>query len=69
MDPITAIGLAIGAIKLGIEIYTYIHNHPSTPDEVKVKVAAKIESDTVTLAKLEESREELERRLINTQSP
>lgn len=62
MDPITAISLAIGAIKLGIEIYQYIHSLPSTPDEVKVKVAAKIESDMVTLQRLEDQRTEWEKR-------
>lgn len=68
MDPITALSLAIGAIKLGIEIYTYIHNHPSTAPEVKVKVAAKIESDTLTLKRLEDLRSEWEKR-NDVQSP
>lgn len=62
MDPITAISLAIGAIKLGIEIYQYIHSRPDTPEEVKVKVAAKIESDMVTLQRLEDQRTEWEKR-------
>lgn len=68
MDPITAISLAIGAIKLGIEIYSYIHEHPSTPSEVKVKVAAKIESDLITLKRLEDQRTEWEKR-NDVQSP
>ncbi len=69
MDPITAISLAIGAIKLGIEIYTYIHDHKGTPPEIKVKVAAKIASDTATLEKLEDWRVDLEKKLAEIQTP
>lgn len=68
MDPITAISLAIGAIKLGIEVYQFIHNHPSTADEVKVRVAAAIESQSAMLKQLEDQRTEWEKR-NDVQSP
>ncbi len=68
MDPITAISLAIGAIKLGIEVYQFVHNHPSTAEDVKVRVAAAIDSQTAMLKSLEDLRTEWEKR-NDVQSP
>lgn len=50
MDPLTAIGLAISAIKLGIEVYQAIHNHPSTTADVKAAAQRLIEGHTQQLA-------------------
>lgn len=62
MDPVTAITIAIAVIRGGIQIYQMIHDHPSTAPDVKVKVAAKIESDTLLVKQLEDARTEWEKR-------
>lgn len=62
MDPITAIGLAIGVIKAGIEIYQLVHDHPNTIPDIKVRLAGVIESHTAMVKQLEDARTEWEKR-------
>jgi hypothetical protein len=54
MDPITAIGLAIMAIRLGIQVYSLIHNHPSTPPDMKATVKNLLDQAHVNLANARE---------------
>jgi hypothetical protein len=54
MDPITAIGLAIALIKGAIEIYSLIHNHPSTPPDLKTTIKTLMDQAHVDLKQAQE---------------